>query len=247
MIRLVALVTAVLLLAACKPPEESRMKAIIGAVLIDPGSPPLSRSVLVVAGSRIRSIGDQSSTPVPAGSEKINGAGKFLIPAPVEIPSLEAAPRVSRMDELKARLKEGATVLTGMVTDTEEFDPALLQQMRDLRIVFVPRLHTLSGPALEVAGRNSKSLASQGVMIAASAGPDAGREWATLARAGLSPQEVLASATIHAARAAGVSGQAGALAPGLKANVWLLAANPLESVSNLSPPERILTEGEWKQ
>jgi len=85
------------------------------------------------------------------------------------------------------------------------------------------------------------------VMIAAGAGPNAEREWGMLANAGLSPQEVLASATTHAARAAGQSGQSGALAPGLRANVWLLAANPLENVSNLARAERVLMEGEWKQ
>jgi len=246
-IRLIVLIQACLILTACKPPEETRMKAIIGAVLIDPAAPPLSRSVLVVAGQRIRAIGDQSSTPVPAGSEKINGAGKFLIPAPVEISSLDSMPRISKMDELKTRLKEGATVFSGMVTDVEEFDQTLVQQMRDLRIVFVPQLHSLTGSALEAAGRNSRKLASLGVMIAASAGPNAEREWERLARAGLSPREVLASATTNAARAAGLSEQSGALAPGLKANLWLLAGNPLENVSNLSRAERILMEGEWKQ
>ena len=45
-----ALAFAFLSLCACKPSEESHMKAIIGAVLIDgQGGPPVSNSVVVVA------------------------------------------------------------------------------------------------------------------------------------------------------------------------------------------------------
>ena len=50
-----ALLLLSLSLCACAPTEESHMKAIIGAVLIDGlGGPPLSDSVVVVAGDRIR-------------------------------------------------------------------------------------------------------------------------------------------------------------------------------------------------
>jgi imidazolonepropionase-like amidohydrolase len=75
-----------LLLAGCKPPEESVQKAIIGAVLIDgTGGPPLSNSVVIVAGSRIRAVGNRANMPIPAGVEKINGAGKFLVPGLIDV------------------------------------------------------------------------------------------------------------------------------------------------------------------
>ena len=74
------------LLAGCKPPEESVQKAIIGAVLIDgTGGPPLSNSVVIVAGSRIRAVGNRANMPIPAGVEKINGAGKFLVPGLIDV------------------------------------------------------------------------------------------------------------------------------------------------------------------
>jgi imidazolonepropionase-like amidohydrolase len=77
---------AALLLAGCKPPEESVQKAIIGAVLIDgTGGPPLSNSVVIVAGSRIRAVGNRANMPIPAGVEKINGAGKFLVPGLIDL------------------------------------------------------------------------------------------------------------------------------------------------------------------
>jgi imidazolonepropionase-like amidohydrolase len=73
-------------LPGCKPPEESLQKAIIGAVLIDgTGGPPVSNSVVIVAGSRIRAIGNRANMPIPAGVEKINGAGEFLVPGLIDL------------------------------------------------------------------------------------------------------------------------------------------------------------------
>lgn len=62
------------------------MKAIIGAVLIDGlGGPPLSSSVVVVAGSHIRQAGAASTVEIPAEADKVNGAGKFLVPALIDV------------------------------------------------------------------------------------------------------------------------------------------------------------------
>ncbi len=80
------LVLAALCVTGCKPPEESQQKAIIGAILIDgTGGPPMSDSVVVVAGSRIRAVGNRTNMPIPAGVEKINGMGKFLVPGLIDL------------------------------------------------------------------------------------------------------------------------------------------------------------------
>jgi imidazolonepropionase-like amidohydrolase len=80
------LALAALCLPGCKPPEESLQKAIIGAVLIDgTGGAPVSNSVVIVAGSRIRAIGNRANMPIPAGVEKINGAGEFLVPGLIDL------------------------------------------------------------------------------------------------------------------------------------------------------------------
>jgi hypothetical protein len=79
-------VAALLALAGCKPAPESDVKAIIGAVLLDAaGRPPLSDSILVTSGTRIRIAGPRGSTPLPSNSERLNGAGKFIVPAPVNV------------------------------------------------------------------------------------------------------------------------------------------------------------------
>src|SRR5256886_10702018 len=58
-------------LAGCKLNEETKVKAIIGAVLIDGnGGPPITDSVVVISGSRIRAAGLRANVPIPAGSDK---------------------------------------------------------------------------------------------------------------------------------------------------------------------------------
>jgi hypothetical protein len=242
-------ITALLaFLSGCKPPEETRLTAIIGAVLIDAsGAPPISRSVLVIAGSRVRLIGEQASTPVPAGADKINGAGKFLVAAPVEIP--DSLPQIRTLAEATARVDGGVTALAGMVLDTEEFAEPLLKKWRDLQVVFVPRLHRFAGEELARAQRNTRKLSSRGVLIAAGNGSQAEQEWKLLQEAGLSPGEIVAAATRNAARAANRASELGAIAPGMTASLWLLNANPLESAANLSAAkaERIMTAGVWSR
>ena len=85
-LKITFLAFAALCLLGCKPPEESQQKAIIGAVLIDgTGGPPRSDSVVIVAGSRIRAVGNRANMPIPAGVEKINGMGKFLVPGLIDL------------------------------------------------------------------------------------------------------------------------------------------------------------------
>ena len=76
-----------MVLGACKPAaESSKVKAIIGAVLIDGnGGPPITDSVVIVAGSRIRAAGSRANIPIPAGSDKIDGSGKFLTPGLIDL------------------------------------------------------------------------------------------------------------------------------------------------------------------
>jgi imidazolonepropionase-like amidohydrolase len=79
------LLFCLLLIFACAPPDAGRYQAIIGALLIDgTGAPPVPISVVVTDGARIRAVGDQMHTRIPAGSQKIRGEGKCLLPALVE-------------------------------------------------------------------------------------------------------------------------------------------------------------------
>ncbi|HXI42793.1 MAG TPA: amidohydrolase family protein [Bryobacteraceae bacterium] len=122
---------AALCFIACKPPEESLQKAIIGAVLIDgTGGPPISNSVVIVAGHRIRAIGNRANMPIPAGVEKINGAGKFLVPGLIDLHvhlGTRAGAAYKDADYTRQRIEEnlntylyfGVTTVRSMGTDRQ--------------------------------------------------------------------------------------------------------------------------------
>jgi imidazolonepropionase-like amidohydrolase len=299
------LALAALVLSGCKPDESSKVTAIIGAVLIDGnGGPPITDSVVVIAGSRIRSAGLRANVPIPAGSNKINGAGKFLVPGlidvyvkqqggegvttarviadeivasdsdagrrrvtelrakgasyvllgPVTPPVAEAVleearsvnlpvtVRISTLAQAKALVPAGAFTFLGMIADTEEIDQSFVSKFRTLKLVFAPALAQSSSPTVM---RNTRRLSSSGVAIAVGSGGDTHREIELLSEAGLSPAEILISATRSGAEAIGRSGEIGTVEPGRQADLLLLSANPLEDGRNLRKIDRVMRGGEW--
>ena len=262
-------------LCGCKPTEESRMNAIVGAVLIDgEGGPPLSDSVVVVAGDRIREAGARSAVLIPAEADKVDGSGKFVVPAPLDVyPSAQAARRktraahflnvdpaalaaardagipaighVSTQAAVRAFVDAGAAGFVGMIVDTEELDPALLARLRDLRLFFAPALAS-EGASLEVAKRNTRRLFSAGVPIAlASNGADPNRELELLADAGIPPLDVIVAATRNSAAALGERDETGTIQAGKRADLLLLSADPGEDVRNLGKVVLRMSAGKW--
>ena len=69
-----------LLLAACSPPEHPEIKAIIGATVQNPNSPPLADSIVVIENGQIRAVGKQSAIPIPKDAETIKGYGGVVKP-----------------------------------------------------------------------------------------------------------------------------------------------------------------------
>jgi imidazolonepropionase-like amidohydrolase len=106
------------------------VKAIIGAVLIDGnGGPPITDSVVVISGSRIRSAGLRANVPIPAEADKINGSGKFLVPGLIDLHihpgsrsgQFQAADYTRERIEknLNAYLYFGVTTVRSMGTDRD--------------------------------------------------------------------------------------------------------------------------------
>ena len=106
--------------------------------------------------------------------------------------------------------------------------------------------------ALEVAKRNLKTLVDRGVRIAfgTDTGPPARfqgyfehLELELMAEAGLTPEQILASATRDAARCWNVAGQVGTLEAGAWADFVVLAKNPLDDIRNSRTIESVWIAG----
>ncbi len=97
-------------LVGCNPSQEGREKAIVGAILIDgAGGPPLSDSIVIVSGGRIAEVGRRLNVLIPAGSDKVNGAGKYLVPALVDVcdrPDPPGMVRAATVPEAEAQVAE---------------------------------------------------------------------------------------------------------------------------------------------
>lgn len=139
-------------------------------------------------------------------------------------------------------------------------DPQILAAMHDLDRMpadkIPPRVAKLMAdkPAIKpptVSMQNLKKLWDAGIPIAMGTdagnvgtlhGPSVFREMALMQDAGLTPLQVLRSATTNGAKAMGRD-DLGAIAPGKLADLVLLDADPLSGVSNLSQSEKVIKNG----
>src|SRR6267378_3951662 len=73
---------------AAVPCQAADVTAIVGATVVHPDrdlpSAVASNSTVIIAGSRIESIGPTGSTPVPAGAKRIDGKGKWVVPGLID-------------------------------------------------------------------------------------------------------------------------------------------------------------------
>jgi imidazolonepropionase-like amidohydrolase len=74
-------------------------------------------------------------------------------------------------------------------------------------------------------------------------GPSIHREFALMREAGLSPAEILRAATTNGALALGMADEAGRIAPGMRADLVILDADPLADVANLQKVYRVVKDG----
>ncbi|MGD1071725.1 MAG: hypothetical protein ABSB15_16450 [Bryobacteraceae bacterium] len=78
MLKLLAAIAGILLLAAC---QRSDVKVLIGAtVIVAPGAQPMEDSVIVVVGRSVRSVGLRKDIPIPQDSERTDLTGKWVVP-----------------------------------------------------------------------------------------------------------------------------------------------------------------------
>jgi imidazolonepropionase-like amidohydrolase len=74
-------ILALALGCAAPPPEPDGSKAFVGARLFDgTGSEPVENAVLVVRDGRVEAVGPASEVEISRGAERIDLAGKFIVP-----------------------------------------------------------------------------------------------------------------------------------------------------------------------
>jgi len=140
-------------------------------------------------------------------------------------------------------------------------DPEILAAMDDLDGILaekrppvvaslIAKPQRLQAP--EVAMKNLRRLADAGVEIVMGTdagnigtvhGPSIHREMRMMVESGLTPLEVLRSATVGGARAMGLEAQAGEIAAGRLADLVILEADPLADIANLEKVYRTIKGG----
>jgi len=150
-----------------------------------------------------------------------------------------------------------------IATDAERrlADPEVLGAMRDLdripRAKLPPRIAQLMDkpPALApspVILANLRKVWEAGITVAmgtdagnigALHGPSVFREMELMVQAGLTPLQVLRSATVNGARMMGLEREGGTLAPGRLADLVVLDADPLAGIGNASRIHAVVKDG----
>lgn len=98
---------ALLLTACAEPAVEPGLKAIVGGRLeASFDAAPIPYSVIVIAGSTIRAIGPQATTPVPKGAETIAAKGKLVRPVPNDAKLAAGGPADLMLLDAETRVPE---------------------------------------------------------------------------------------------------------------------------------------------
>jgi len=140
-------------------------------------------------------------------------------------------------------------------------DPQILAAMNDLRKIPTEALPERVAKAMNqpappkpsaVALQNLRRVWDAGIPVVMGTdagnigtlhGPSVFREMEIMAQAGLTPLQVLRSATSNGAKAMGMEGEIGTLAPGKLADLVILDADPLADTMNLSRVHRVIKDG----
>ncbi len=140
-------------------------------------------------------------------------------------------------------------------------DPEILAAMDDLNEIpadkLPERVSKLMAQAKmpdppRIAMENLKKVADAGITIVMGTdagnigtlhGPSIHREMKLMAESGLTPLEILRSATVNGAKALGLEGRVGEVQPGMLADLVILDADPLADVGNLAHVYRTIKGG----
>jgi len=117
-----------------------------------------------------------------------------------------------------------------------DFQPAATSKLVDLRRTLLKSLHEAGAPI---------ALGSDAPQFFNVPGFSIHHEMGMMVAAGLSPHEVLTTGTRNAARYFNAEQEFGTIAPGRRADLILLTANPLENLANVKRRAGVMVNGQW--
>ena len=197
---------------------------------------------------------------VPADAQTIDGAGKTVLPGVIDagLGSTDA-PLASEAGQRRLGRALAAGVTTAATVDapppaavSDPIAPRLLAQPRDGEAAATApagaralRNNTLaialdgSARAAVAAARSAKAR----IALAGLAGADGAIDPARVAATGLAPLEAVTAMTSGGAWALGLQSDRGLLAPGMRADLVLVAGDPTASLDALAAVERVFLGG----
>lgn len=165
--------------------------------------------------------------------------------------ALKVTAHIAGVDELIKALDAGVDELAHMLMSTERIPDPVIDRMVAQRVVIVPTLSCRAGRDLALATDNLRRyLAAGGRCIygtdLGNEGPRPGidaREVTAMAAAGMSPTEIVRSATVDAAEWLALEQEIGALATGMTADIVGLAGDPAADVDALTNVRLVIRRG----
>lgn len=163
---------------------------------------------------------------------------------------LRVTGHVYSLEELDRALDAGMTELAHMLMSTEKLPDLTIARMVEQGMTIVPTLSVRVGADLDLAVDNLKRFLGAGGKVVygtdlGNAGPVPGfdpTEIAAMSAAGMSPHQILVSATSGAAALLGLD-DTGILAEGMSADIVALGGHPLQEPGDLTNIEMVWRRG----
>ena len=253
----IAAVTAGALWTARPQAQPRPPIAIVGARIVDgSGNEPFTGTI-VVSGGRISAVGRQVEPP--ADAERIDGTGKAVLPGFIDTGLATAVDRSSDA----GRRWLGRVLASGVTTAAVEGDASVPSGGPvQPRLVGMPTADADAGGSAPSGGRMLRSgtiavalgdaapaavraieTARARLALSGLAGEEGAIEPGRLAASGLTPLDVVTAMTGGGAWGLGLQSDRGLLAPGMRADLVIVAGDPSVSLDALAQVERVLLGG----
>jgi hypothetical protein len=184
------------------------------------------------------------SARVQALAERLATAGVWVLPTaiqqdrwlapPDQVAEWLKEPAIARTPAPVVEQWKGALERFSSRLDAEDW--ALLEQARRNRLALILAFHR-RGVRLAIGSDTPNAFVAMGASVH--------QELANFVAAGLTPIEALRAATVNPAQMLGLQSEQGTIERGKRADLVLLAGNPLEDVGHAARPVGVLAGGRW--